>query len=137
MANVAKEKLSSKEYIAAIWARKALAYDLLDDAMFRQQFGASIPPGFGREAQSEEMKLLAAVKAAKQRIEAFGITVAAIVGDNHQGVQNALGRYYPLKLQSPPPHVPLGLRKRTPLARQLDVPLTRCSYCYRTWMTHL
>ena len=58
MANAAKEELSGPEYVAAIWARKALAYELLDDPMFRQQFGPCIPPGFNRKKLSEEMHLL-------------------------------------------------------------------------------
>lgn len=70
----AKVDLSAKEYICAIWARKALSYDLIEDAMFRTHFGPCIPLGFGRQElrfvhtfasmfcavlNSTEMKLLA------------------------------------------------------------------------------
>ena len=59
MASAAKEELSSKEYICAIWARNALPFRLLHDALFRQQFGISIPPQFDRKALSMEMHNLA------------------------------------------------------------------------------
>ena len=39
----AKDDLSAREFIAAIWARKALPFSLLDDEMFRAQFGVCIP----------------------------------------------------------------------------------------------
>ena len=42
-----------------MWARRALAYDLVDDPMFREQFGIGVPKGFDSHKLSEEMKLLA------------------------------------------------------------------------------
>ena len=152
MASAAKEDLTAPEYLAAIWARKALPYDLLDDPMFRQQFNPCIPPGFNRKKLSEEMHTLAGkvnervykklgkcfatigvdgwtntrhhkmynivlvaqgeayfidsvetggnfaerifrvVKDAKVQLEARGIIVVAVVGDNHAPLQNALNR---------------------------------------------
>ena len=41
----AKAELSPQEYIAATWARNGLAYDLLDEPLFRQQFGVCVPSG--------------------------------------------------------------------------------------------
>ena len=55
MATSAKVDLSASEYIAAIWARNALSYDLIEDPMFRHQFGVCIPVGFDRQKLSQEM----------------------------------------------------------------------------------
>ena len=152
-ATAAKFELSSAEFIAATWATNGLAYRLVDDAMFRKQFGSSIPPGFTRRTLSSTMETLAqrimgkvysklagnmvtlgvdgwtntrkekmynvvaisngvayfvdsveapsnssdsifaVVKAAKDALEAKGLVVVAVVGDNHSGVQSALSRY--------------------------------------------
>ena len=58
-ATAAKFELSSAEFIAATWATNGLAYRLVDDAMFRKQFGSSIPPGFTRRTLSSTMETLA------------------------------------------------------------------------------
>lgn len=60
LAEGAKATLSSRELCCGIWACNALAYQLIEDPLFRAQFGPSIPVGLGRQQLSEEMKLLAA-----------------------------------------------------------------------------
>ena len=59
MATTAKEQLSTPQYLCALWARNNLSYDLIDDPMFRHQFGVCIPIGFNRMKLSEEMHSLA------------------------------------------------------------------------------
>jgi hypothetical protein len=59
MADKAKAELSASEFIAAIWARNALPYQLVDDPMFRKQFGVAMPCGFDRHKLSTEMQNLA------------------------------------------------------------------------------
>jgi len=39
------DELTKKEYIAGLWARKGLSYSLIDDWMFRKQFGVCVPVG--------------------------------------------------------------------------------------------
>ena len=58
MATTAKEQLSTPQYLCALWARNNLSYDLIDDPMFRHQFGVCIPIGFNRMKLSEEMHSL-------------------------------------------------------------------------------
>ena len=60
LADKAKVDLSPEEFICALWARRGLAYDLLDDPMFRAQFGFCIPTGFDSDKLSDQMKVLAA-----------------------------------------------------------------------------
>ena len=59
MAVDAKQDLSAEEYICALWARRGLAYDLIDDPMFKAQFGSAIPLGFDRKKLSGVMQSLA------------------------------------------------------------------------------
>ena len=77
MARTSKEELSSREYIASIWARNHLAYDLIDDPMFRQQFGPNIPPSFDRRQHSDEMKSLA-TKITSRMFQKLGKCVATL-----------------------------------------------------------
>lgn len=42
-----------------MWARNNLSYDLIDDPMFRHQFGVCVPVGFDRKKLSDEMHSLA------------------------------------------------------------------------------
>jgi len=37
------DELTKKEYIAGLWARKGLSYSLIDDWIFRKQFGVCVP----------------------------------------------------------------------------------------------
>ena len=59
MVSQAKADLSPREYCCALWATAALPFDLIENPMFRAQFGPCIPVGLGRQELSSEMKLLA------------------------------------------------------------------------------
>ena len=54
-----KEDLSPQEFICAIWALRALLYDLVEDPMFKHHFGLGIPKGFVRHELSTTMKTFA------------------------------------------------------------------------------
>jgi hypothetical protein len=47
--------LSSTERICMIWASRALPYSLVDDPLFKMQFGTNIPPGLSRSNLKMEM----------------------------------------------------------------------------------
>ena len=60
MATQAKDELTPQEFIASVWARNALPFHLIDEPMFRKQFGVAIPLGFDRHKLSSQMHSLAA-----------------------------------------------------------------------------
>ncbi len=52
--------LNDKELLWFTWASNGLAYDLVEDPLFRRCFASSIPRGMDRQNLSDEMKKLAA-----------------------------------------------------------------------------
>ena len=59
MVSKSQAELSPGEYCCALWATAALPFDLIENPMFRAQFGPCIPVGLGRQELSSEMKILA------------------------------------------------------------------------------
>ena len=59
VAQSAGQKLSARENCCVLWALNALPYQLIQDPLFRAQFGPCIPPGLDRHVLSNEMKELA------------------------------------------------------------------------------
>lgn len=59
MAEGVKVHFTPRELCCAIWACNALSFQLIDDPLFKAQFGPCIPLGFNRKELSEEMKKLA------------------------------------------------------------------------------
>ena len=51
--------LNERELLCVTWASNGLAYDLIEDALFRRCFGGSIPIGMDRHKISTEMVTLA------------------------------------------------------------------------------
>ena len=55
IAEAAKLSLNSKEICCALWATKGLAFELVDDPLFRSQFGPLVPMGLNRNTLPEEI----------------------------------------------------------------------------------
>lgn len=60
VAESAKNQLNNKEMCAVLWATKGLAFELIQDPIFKAQFGPCIPAGLDRGSLVTEMKQLAA-----------------------------------------------------------------------------
>ena len=59
IAESAKTQLTAKEICCTLWATRALSFDLIDDSLFRAQFGPMTPAGLTRHSLAEEMTKLA------------------------------------------------------------------------------
>lgn len=55
-ADVAICQLTAKEMCCTLWATRALPFDLIDDPLFRAQFGVQVPIGLNRNTFGAEMK---------------------------------------------------------------------------------
>ena len=51
--------LSAKEKCCVLWATRSLPFDMIDDPVFRSQFGYGVPLGLNRNTLPTEMGLLA------------------------------------------------------------------------------
>jgi hypothetical protein len=59
LAESTKTSLTSKEQCCVLWATRGLAFDLIDDPVFRAQFGVGVPIGLNRSNFPQHMALLA------------------------------------------------------------------------------
>ena len=58
IAESAKAGLTPRELCCVLWATKGLSFELVDDPIFRAQFGSGVPPGLNAHTLSSEMKEL-------------------------------------------------------------------------------
>lgn len=85
MASQAAQDLNTREYLALVWAKNALPYQLIEDPLFDHAFSTNIPKGFTRHELSKTMLQLSD-KITRKIEEKLGRSVVTMAVDGMKNV---------------------------------------------------
>ena len=75
-------KLTEKQLFCATWATNGLAYELVDESLFRRTFGPSIPIGMNRSGKQPPSLLQSTLPLSGLSYQGKWLTLRAVCGPN-------------------------------------------------------